>query len=111
MAVIIRSSKPITIKRRSREHDPAHVGTGWVYIAGFPPDRTKAAYHTIEIEDVRYAFLWNPRGRLGEEWTVGKWSCAPGIMAPHNYMGECSIIYRSPSTPSDDYQLQRKVRR
>jgi hypothetical protein len=113
MAVIIRRSKPITIKRRvkNREHDPGHIGTGWVYIPGFPPDRLKAAYHCIEINGVRHAFLWDPRGQLGEGWTCGKWSCSAGVMAPHNYMGECTIVYRSPSTPGDNVSFQRKYRK
>lgn len=117
MAIVIRRSsvqappEPIKIKRRGREHRPEHVGQGWVNIPGFPPDRLKSAYHCIEIEGVRHAFLWDPHGRLGEGWTCGKWSCSAGVMAPHNYMGECTIVYRSPSTPSDNVAFQRKYRK
>jgi hypothetical protein len=112
MAVIIRRSKPEEpaprkIVRRSKEH----IGTGWVYIPGFPPNRLKAAYHCIEINGVLHAFLWDPKGPLGEGWTCGKWSCSGGVMAPHNYKGECSIVYRSSSTPDDNVSFQRKYRK
>lgn len=111
MAVIIRRRTVIKRRPKSREHDPAHIGEGWVHIPGFPPDRLKAAYHCIEINGVGHAFLWDPRGHLGEEWTAGKWSCSPGVMAPHNYRGECTIVYRSSSTPSDNVAFQRKYRK
>jgi hypothetical protein len=120
MAVIVRRNKPeapapIVIKRAKRPrredlHGEQREGQGWVYGRGLPPDRTKRAYHLINVYGVDYAFLWEPHGRLGEEWTAGKWSCSPGVMGCHDYRGECTIVYRSSSTPTDDFRYQRKVR-
>jgi hypothetical protein len=112
MVVIQRSNKPVAvIKRRSKEHLPETIHPSWQWGPGLPPNPEKAAYHTIEINGVGHAFLWDPFGRLGPEWTVGKWSCSPGVMAPHVYRGECSIIYRSPSTPDPVEQARSQWRR
>lgn len=116
MAVIIRRSRPITIKRRPRPltediHGSEREGQGWVYIPGFPPDRLKRAYHLLNIDGTDYAFLWEPNGRLGEEWRAGRHSYGPSTMKSHDYRGECTLVYRSPSTPTDDFRFQRKVRK
>lgn len=120
MAVIIRRNKPdpppTVIKRRARPttdniHSENRKGQGWIYIPGFPPDRTKRAYHCIDIDGVGYAFLWEPNGRLGEEWRAGRHSYSPSVMRIHDYKGECTIVYRSPSTPSDEQRFARKGRR
>ena len=116
MAVIIRRNKPITIKRRPRPtteetHSEYRKGQGWVHIPGFPPDRTKRAYHLLNIDGVDFAFLWNPYGRLGEEWLAGRHSYSPSVMKIHDYRGECTLVYRSSSTPSDNVAFQRKYRK
>lgn len=119
MAILIRRSKadppPVTIKRRVRPatndiHGAEREGQGWIYIPGFPPDRTKRAYHLINVDGTDYAFLWEPHGRLGEEWRAGRHAYGPSTMRSHDYRGECVLVYRSPSTPTDDYQMQRKRR-
>lgn len=116
MAIVIRRSKPITIKRRKRPtteeiHGSEREGQGWVHIPGFPPDRLKRAYHALNIDGTIYAFLWEPHGRLGEEWRAGRHSYGPSVMRSHDYIGECTIVYRSSSTPSDNIAFQRKYRK
>lgn len=116
MVVIVRRNKPdppVTIKRRIKPaaediHGSERDGQGWVYIPGFPPDRTKRAYHAIDIDGTIYAFLWEPRGRLGEEWRAGRHSYSPSVMRIHDYRGECTIVYRSPSTPADNAAFTRR---
>ena len=117
MAILIRRSKvdppPVTIKRRARPeiHSEYRKGEGWVHIPGFPPDRTKRAYHLLNIDGTDFAFLWNPYGRLGEEWLAGRHSYSPSVMKIHDYRGECTLVYRSSSTPSDNVAFQRKYRK
>lgn len=116
MAVIIRRNKPTIIKRRPRPLiDDTNLekreGKGWVYIPGFPPDRTKRAYHLLDIDGTHHAFLWEPNGHLGEEWQAGRHAYSPATMRIHDYKGECSLIYRSPSTPTDEQRFVRKGRR
>jgi len=111
--LVIKRNKPIVIKRNRRPplHSESREGGGWKYERGFPPDRTKRAYHVINVHGVDYAFLWEPAGRLGEEWTAGKWSCSPGVMGCHDYRGECTIVIRSSSTPDPVEQARSKWRR
>jgi hypothetical protein len=111
MAIIIRRNKPITIKRRKQpnHHSDGRLGEGWPYERGYPANRIKRAYHAIDVNGIIHAFLWEPSGRLGEEWSCGKWSCSPGVMSKHDYKGECSIIFRSSSsTPDDNYRPSRR---
>jgi hypothetical protein len=107
MAVIIRrSAAPTVIKRRrgpaiEDRHGSTRRGQFWPGEPGWPDNRVKRAYHAIDIDGRIYAFLWEPSSPLGPAWSCGKWSCSPSVMSIHDYRGECAIVFRSPSTPSD----------
>lgn len=102
MAVIIRRAKPITIKRRFKE---PHRGA-WPGALGYPPAADRIGYHAIRHRRSKELFVltWHPETSMGPTWTCGFWSCSPGVMSEHDYIGEVSVVYRSSScVPSDFY--------
>lgn len=112
MAVIIRRSKPITVIRRSKPVDVrARYGTGWPLRPGYPFNGNKKGYHLIEVDGVGHVFLWRPEGGpLEIGWTCGMWSCSPEVMGKHNYVGECTPVYRSPPA-ADSSRINNKWRK
>jgi hypothetical protein len=110
MAVIIRTRK--IIRRSKAEEPPSRKGTGWIHQGGYPEDPSKPGYHLIEIRGERYCFRWSPRPHAdSSNWDCGLWGCSPSVMAAHDYIGECTPVYRTSSVPQDNQSFTRRIYR
>jgi hypothetical protein len=127
MTVTIRRSKPVTIIKRTSK-PPVHPeiqgiinrqppmdefsrhGHNWPDQPGWPPDRGRTKYHLIYMRDrdTPFVFLWDARR---QEWTVGLHSWSAQVMGAHDYVGECTPIYRTSSQAPDNPMFSSYRRR
>lgn len=106
MAIVIRRSKPIVIKRR-----PAPIterGSGWPGRPGFPYHPGQTYYHLIKINGQDQVFLWEPNGPLECMWTCGLYRCSPDVMSKYDYRGVCYPVLRSNPEPSEIEPYQKR---
>ena len=99
MAVIPRRHKVI---RRSQV-----PGGGWPFRPGHPYNQNKAGYHLVNIRGEGFVFLWVPSEEM---WDTGLARYSADIMGEHDYMGECTPVFRAPPVVTSTYQPYRKWR-
>jgi hypothetical protein len=91
----------IVVRRRQKPTS----GKGWPEQAGWPPDRMRTKYHLVRVNGSPFVFLWNA---IRQEWTVGLHNWGAGVMAQHDYAGECTPIYRASSQTPDNPVFNRR---
>lgn len=109
MAVVIRRSKPVVIKRRPKPilRRPEDIGSGWPGRPGHPYHPGQPYYHLLTIDGVDHVFLWEPGAPLDCQWSCGLYRCSPGVMARHDYRGVCYPVLRSNPEPQEDIRYVR----
>lgn len=84
----------------SRE-EGGRFGRNWPGQPGWPPDSMRSKYHLIRVENYEspFVFLWDAKR---QEWSGGLTVYSAGVMARHDYIGECTLIYRTSSAAPDN---------
>lgn len=69
------------------------TGTGWPLRPGFPYNSNKKGWHLLIIKFEHQVLFWRPHAEM---WTCGLAEFSPGVVGQHDYVGECTPVYRQP---------------